>query len=394
MRLKIISKSQDEYIFLVFQLCVSALIIFFSVIDAPVLASKMYSLSFINLIILYLVSYKRGNVTTTGWLLIVWSLLSISFSVLSSNRNFSLQDYVSFATFAAAILYFQVSINVNVTKKIAHSVLIMGFIISAIYPIGYYFLGGNYSRNMGSELLTMHFSSPNLTGMHLALGCFSSVLFLLLSRGWYKRILCLIVFFVDLHLLFLTGSRNSILSVLLFLIGIVVVKIRRAKTLNCYLSYFIIVSPFVFALMYLAFIGVIGNRGTLDFLVEEGKPITSRVTIWNHVFETLKGVHWLIGDYSKLRGNLHNTHMTVLGSYGVIGLVLLVGYLISLVNRVNRAIHSTSQVICLICFLGVILIGNGEAGLFYGGMGMYTIAGSYLLLARYDWEKELSERVS
>ena len=176
-------------------------------------------------------------------------------------------------------------------------------------------------------------------------------------------------------------------------VGIVVVTIRRAKSLNRHLLVFIIVSPFVFVLMYLAFIGVIGNRGTLDFLVEEGKPITSRVTLWNHVFETLKGVHWLIGDYSKLRGNLHNTHLMVLGSYGLIGFSLFVGFLNSLIKYVNKEIRSTSQVICLVCFLGVILIGNGEAGLFYGGMGMYAIAGSYLILARFDWEKELLERV-
>ena len=33
-------------------------------------------------------------------------------------------------------------------------------------------------------------------------------------------------------------------------------------------------------------------------------------------------------------------------------------------------------------------MGFGEAALFYGSMGMYAIACSYLILARYDWEAE------
>lgn len=388
MRLRLGNIVFDESFFLISQIIISITITFFTIINQTTLTSVMFTLSFINLAFLYITSYKNSSITMWGWRLLAWCVLSILLSYLTGDKNFILYDLVSFGTFAATILYLQIVNNVNVTKNLAHLVLILGTASAVIYPIGYYFLNANEYRIMGSLLLTMHFSSPNLTGTYLAQACLFSVLCFIITRKKIVKIIVTVVFVLDFYFLYQTGARNSLIAVIVALIGIVFVKIRKIKKINHIITFLIAIAPLVFAIMYLLFINTIETSGYLSFIIEEGKPITSRLRIWNNALQTLKGFHWIIGDYSKLRGNLHNTHITILGSYGIVGISFLIKYLTDVMNTVGKTIKSPSQLICLICFFGTIIMGFGEAALFYGSMGMYAIACSYLILARYDWESE------
>ena len=200
MRLRFGSSTLNERTFLVLQLFISVLIIFFTITDRQSLTSAMFALSFINLLVLYLTSYRSGSVTSSGWLLLNWCVFSIVISYMIGSKNFAWVDLVSFATFASTIVFLQVVCNIEVTKKLAHAVLFIGVASAALYPIGFYFLGANEFRDLGSSLLTMHFSNPNLTGMYLAQACLYSILcFFLTKKKLYKIIaiiICVIIYII------------------------------------------------------------------------------------------------------------------------------------------------------------------------------------------------------
>ncbi len=388
MKLRIHNYVLDYRVFLSIQLIISTLIILFTLINSQSLASAMFSLSFVNLILLYLSSYCKCETTSFGLLLLIWCVISIAFSYVSGDKIITFEDLISFFTFAATIMFMMAASSIFVTKEVANSVLYIGMTSTLLYPICYFFLGANEYRRMGSLLLTMHFSSPNLAGMYLAQACLCAILGIILIKKRFVKVISMIAFGFDFYFLILSAARNSILTVLFVVAGIIYIKIKRIRKFHP-LSFFIVsIMPLIFAIAYLLFIETIGSTGRLDFIVEEGKPITSRVEVWRNVFNTLKGVYWLTGDFAHLRGNLHNTHMTILGSYGIIGIVLLVKFLVDVIRNANQTMQNSLQAICLICFFGTIFMGNGENGLFYGSMGMYAIACSYLILARYDWEAE------
>lgn len=388
MRIRIGQVSLDGEFFIVTQMLISVCIIFFTLIDRQPVTSAFFALSFINLIFLFLTTYRSDGIASYGWIFMAWCVFSIIYSYLDSGKNFAFEHLVSLFTFFATVLYLQVVNNIEVNKTIAHRVLFIGAVSSALYPIGYYFLGANEFRNMGSVLLTMHFSSSNLTGMYLAQACLYSLLGFVLTKRKLNKLLLVVLFGFDFYFLFLSGARNSMIAVLMVIVALVFMIIKRRSQINHAVCWIVAIIPLAFAIAYLVFIDTIVARGTLDFIVEEGKPISSRVCIWSNVFQTLKGIHWLTGDFAKLRGNLHNTHITILGSYGVIGVFMLISYLTKVMKKTCAFVSSPKQAVCVIAFFGTIFMGNGEAALFYGSLGMYAIACSYLILARYDWDAE------
>lgn len=388
MRLKIKSIVFDNKILLSIQMLISSLMIWFTINAQSSITSILFASSFVFLVLLYLSSYKKDNITLIGWILILWCAFSILISYLLSNQPFAIADLISFFTFVATILFMQSVSHIEATKKIVHLIMFFGIASSSLYPIGYYFFSANHYRLMGSLLLTMHFSSPNLTGVHLAQACIFSALGLFLLKKTWMRALSAVIFGFDLYFLFLSGARNGMITVLLVLSGMLATKMYKIKKIKLWICFAVSIAPFLFSIAYLMFIDIIGARGTLDFIIEEGKPITSRVKIWQNVFNTLKGSHWILGDFCRLRGNLHNTHITILGSYGFVGLGLMIKFLNDIMAHSNSMICSSSQTLCMIAFFGTIFMGNGEAALFYGSLGMYVIACSYLILLRYDWDND------
>lgn len=139
--------------------------------------------------------------------------------------------------------------------------------------------------------------------------------------------------------------------------------------------------PLMFLLLYLQLIEWDAIKETFNFMVEEGKPLTSRVEIWRNILRDLKG-YYLTGDYFELGGNAHNSHMVVLASFGTVALLLVIYYLYLILKEANSKCATKKQMICLLAFCCSLFMGMGEGALFSGGLCLYVMCCTPLLLAR------------
>jgi len=132
-----------------------------------------------------------------------------------------------------------------------------------------------------------------------------------------------------------------------------------------------------------------GNLQQYDVLFSEAKALSSRTEVWTNAFEMIKA-HSITGAYYQISdgtgsSQMHNTHIDVWASYGTIVFILLIIYLIRIVISISEKCTLKLQTISVIAFLGIIVMGTGEAALFSGGVGIYILSCSFLLLAKCEY---------
>ena len=181
-----------------------------------------------------------------------------------------------------------------------------------------------------------------------------------------------------------TGARNTILALVLFAVLCVLVALKREKSFSKPFMLIINIIPIAFVPIYLSCIDFVQKSGWVDFLVEEGKKLTSRFGVWEDRFEKIKGL-WLMGNYAESSGNAHNSHLVLLSSYGIAVLILMIYFLYKLCAQVNDEAEDKKNLFALAAFFAVIFMGLGEGALFSGGQGIFIMACGFLLLARCDY---------
>ena len=160
-----------------------------------------------------------------------------------------------------------------------------------------------------------------------------------------------------------------------------------------WLALLIAVFPGVFALLYIAVVNTPWVRETFAFLVDEGKGLDSRLEIWENGLQYL-GSFPFLGAYSEISNGtgtfqMHNTHMDIACSYGVPVLIMTCYLLWRYLHQDNRIYTSKESFTYLLGFVSAVLMGIGEAALFSGGLGVYVLIGSFLLMANQRQEGDL-----
>lgn len=120
---------------------------------------------------------------------------------------------------------------------------------------------------------------------------------------------------------------------------------------------------------------------TLSFLVEEGKPLESRMDIWTFALSLLHESPFLGAYYEAGYGTgmfqMHNTHLDTAVSYGIPTLVLVCLFLYRLLRQAQEGEGDRS--VSALAFMSVLFLGVGEAALLSGGLVFYLYAGLFLL---------------
>ena len=357
-------------------------IVLLTVLDFGSIVSILFSLSFILELLLLLFDFKSFSKNAFLLLaLVIYCFASIIFSFLRSGGSFSISYFISFFTLLSTVIFIKIMTYFDPGKSLVTVVLVLTIIYASIFPFAYFVL--NIKTQM-SYWLSMNFGNPNMLGWALAPAVMFSIIGFLLIKNRIVKLLCIILTIVDSFLLLQTDARNSILAVFVFFIFLVIIIFKKKKFSKKTL-FVASIFPTLFFVTYMLLIHDIGSNGILDFLVDNGKGLDSRFSFWNTRIELMDPVSWIFGDFSKFRGNMHNTHFTVLCSYGLIGLALFSGFLFDCMNRVNECIKNKKQMVCLAGFFCVILLGNGEGALIYGSIGIFMYACLFLLFARYEW---------
>ncbi len=381
-----------------FQLILYLLIVFFTMCGNEQMVSLSFYITFFVLVVNFFAVSRESNFNEKYsmdmvllLMMIVFAFLAITIVIQPYNTSFDYFTYLKkYLMFCSTLMFLYIAARMTVHRELINYILKINYILSALY-ISFYFLGEKRYYGGG---ITLNFSNPQL----LALFLVNTALYLIIALKWYKsiflRIVSISTFCVIVRIIIETRSRTAWGGLAVFTILSLFTLVRKNFKIRPLFSVVLILSPLLFAIIYLMKIKDFVVTGFFDFVESPGKIIVSRVQIWSNAFEIIRE-NPIVGDYYGISGGtgmsqLHNTHLDVLASYGCLVFILFIVYLCRIVLRTNRGCETKLQKIALLSFFTIIILGFGEAAFVSGSLGMYILSCSFLLIARY---KETSDNL-
>lgn len=355
-------------------------IVVFTLLNYSGLVSLCFYTSFIILAFEAIIMIQHNNnLSIFSLSILIIAFLCVLLNMISRETHLNLGNSVFYLVFAALIIYIYMMLKVKVTFNLYMWIINCGCITALIYPLAYYGLG---IRTVHQRYLTMNFSNSNLLGMWIL----QSVMFCIVGMTYYNsirlKILFSVAFVLNIILMYQSGSRNAILALSLGGILLIIISLKEMAVPK-WLIVFVDVAPLIFVWFYLKAHSWISSSYFLGILEMEEKGIDSRYDIWKSTLYNIKDHVWT-GDYFRLAGNVHNSHLTIICSFGIIVLFMTLIFLYKVMNEVNKVSITFRQKLCLICFFVTIFMGIGEGALFSGGLGLYIPSCSFIVLARYS----------
>lgn len=377
----------NKFIFCEYIIC--AIIILSTLLMKSEVSSIFFSVSFIVLFVETVFISCRAEEKKNfnlSVLIIALSAFCILFSSVLLEAQITFEYLKEYFVFAATILLLYVSSNVIVNNKTVNFILKFNIIIAALYPIAYnFFSQENYFTD-----LSLNFTNPNLAGMWILQSVLYSFLGVLLLKHFIWKLASAFLIAYNVYLINLTAARNCIITLALFILMLVWAMFKPSPKLPKWILVVVNIVPICFVPMYLYLLDWIKEKGWLSFMVSKGKPLDSRVEIWNDIIDKLNG-HWIMGVYPESAGNSHNSHLVILASYGFMVLLLVIIMMLSICLDINKRIVSKKQTYALIAFFAALFMGFGEGALFAGGQGIYIMILGFVFLANGSYEDSVKK---
>ena len=375
----------DSKIYL-FQLMLLFGICLFTVLQRGAVVSALFHITFFGLLAGLGVQLLRRPWLNELHIAAAVLIIVAFFHVAMQTNSYALSYYNKLIIFACSVLMLPFLPALEVDGRQVDWVLRINLCIAAIYPVMYILLP---DRGYLGRFLTFHFTNPNLAGMFLT----HSALYCAIALSYYKgkvlRLLILALFLQLTYFIWLTGARSCFFALACFAVAVVLDFLcKKSIRISSWLSFVILASPFLFALLYLAW----EKSGLLEWMtsvlrVSEEKALTSRVKIWTDALTQFKGSP-LFGAYDKISkgsgmSQMHNTHIDVLVSYGLVPFGLFIFLLHKSVKRILAGVTEEFALKGLFAFYAIIIMGTFEAALVSGGVGLYIMSFGFLVLAKY-----------
>ena len=319
--------------------------------------------------------------------ILLWTIIVLlSFIVVITGEGGGGFSYLrKWIFFVSTINLYYWVYSTDITFNMINKVFRCGILLSVIFIIGYA-AGRGYTTEteFSKKMFTLHLSNPNFTGMcalDIFLCTFIAVDF---TKRKMLKLLYLTLSVVMLYFIWLTEARGSIIAALLFII----LKFVPGKKYNKHITFWVIIFPLVFAILYMELINNKDIMEFFEFAVSEGKSLSSREEIWTVAIDIIKE-NFVFGNYflstgGTGQGQLHNIHLDTLAAYGIIVFVFQIIFMNRIVNNIGKEIKTSYQMTGMLAFYAVIISGTFEAGLFSGSLGIYVFFGGFLMLAKYQ----------
>ncbi len=335
-----------------------------------------------------MVNRDSANTFLLLMILVTTGLLSVLLG------GFDFNYLKKFIIYITALSSFFVAARTQVTDRTVGVLLGSNLVVSLAYILRSRAEGAYVRQN-----LWLFFSNPNFAGMWLFMSTVLLVVAVLFVKKNFWKVVLVIITGYLVYLSFQTGSRNIWLSIGYAATLCVLCMIAKKSRFKKWQLFVVDMFPllFVFAYMFAISNGLI-TESISDALVSDGKPITSRFSVWENAFAFIEQ-HPILGAYSVIDGGagtfqLHNTHIDVWAGYGTVGLVLFLVYIYRIMKEVNDSCNTKVAMFALAGFMCMTLMGTAEAGLYATGMGMYIYVSSFLLLANYANQKQNENSIS
>lgn len=362
------------------EIAIASLIVIFTALGYSNIVSLLFALSFALLF-----AFLGFTVQSFPFIAFLLSVLSFSHAVfygLIEETAFSVSYFKRVIMFISMVLLLDFTVRYceNVSGKTLKLIQSFPIVAGAYLVFSFFFLGNAHIWAGG---ITLGFTNPNFTGMWLTHLIFYGILFVMQSKTHKANILFIPVIGLMLYLLVMTRTRSCFIAIIMFVLFLVIRLLRiRLRNWMCVL---IAVFPIIFVFIYLKIIMSDTIQNTLSFLTSKGKPLSSRVFVWQTGLE-IASKHPIFGNYIGLEGeigysHMHNTHLDVLCAYGIIPLVLFCYLLYMTLKRIISKVNSVYQYVAFASFASIIIMGTFEAAIVSGAMGMNLLTIGFIVLA-------------
>lgn len=358
------------------------------------ITSYMFLLTFPVTVVLWLRTIRS---TITGLDCLV--LITISLALINVLINASMTGIMpSFSyirkliIFCITLLFLQTAYRIRIDDSIVRYINVAADLLVIYLILVYFFMNVQMFQLHGrmSVYLTFHMDNPNFTALFLSCLYMLELYRLFTPEKWYLKLLHIVMAGFLALFVVQTQSRNAQLVLTIFT-GVCAWLIFRGTEkmrLGKFRAALIAIVPGLFVAGYLLLVYTPVIQKAFDFLVSEGKKLDSRTKIWTSALENLwkSPVFGAYNQISKGTGSsqMHNTHLDIACSYGVVVLILVCILLFCYLNQKDREYKDKAGFIYILSFACAIILGIGEAALFSGGLGLYILAGSFLMLSNHS----------
>lgn len=388
MKFKISSQSIIRVLFLL-SVCICILNIFKLYGVISFLYTLMFPLVILLTVLVLSTGYNRKFSIIFLVLISILALTNSSISLLLSSQGNTIADLKKTVIFITTIAFLFVANQVKLDKKTLICVE-KAIIVSSVLIVLLYFLKYNEiyrQTNSGVRFLYFNFHNPNYTSMYLLVYGIYNLIF---SWKFQKKIYKILCFCLALFMFFCvvkTLSRNTLLIMILFLVGYIFIRTKKQLGLsnNIPISILISVWPLVFAILYMSFVHVVDKVKILSFLNLE-KGFDTRYEVWSNALAKLRESP-IMGDFSfSVIRQSHNSHLDIWISYGLIVLLLTCVFIFLIVNNSGNMYANRISFLYMFGFICCIFIGMAEAALFSGCQGLFIMVGVLALLSKSESE--------
>lgn len=358
------------------------------------LTSTLFLLTFPLTVLLWFSAIRR-TVAETDIIMIIAAVLAVVGVLLNAaaaNANIGFPYLKKMIMFIMSLLFLQTSYRMRISEELA---VFINRIVDAVtlFLIGMYFLQYPQMHLFHGRVtvyLTFRFTNPNLTAMFL-ICLYMLKMHRLFSRSkWYVKLYHIVTSLFLAWFVVETYARNCLLVLVLYTVVTSWMTLRGWKDMRVSRGWAGLFAcfPALFVAGYMALIPSRWIQNLLSFLVGEGKDLDSRVSIWGPALERL----WnspLTGAYYEIShgtgsSQMHNSHLDIATSYGILPLVLVCVLLARYLHQNGRVYTEKNKYSNVLGFACAIMLGLGEAAIFSGGLGIYILVGTFLLLANQE----------
>lgn len=303
-------------------------------------------LIFISILGVIVRELRNGIIQKPFFEVLIICAFSLASIFLSGMMSY--QAIVAFFSFIEIPAIIAISRPINSDKRI-NTVVACAIITTGLYIIAFFSTRSHVYMTIYGERrikdLTLGFSNPNETGLHLMATFYVLVSSIFFFKKRVGKIVCSLAAIVCVYFVFQTLSRASILVCCLFLF--LLVPTVRKNVIPKIVSNSVLISPLVILILSLFFSSFFSSITWMNDALDTG-----RTAIYLQRLNDLSALQWIIGDYSYMFQNSLNSYLSVLVTVGFFPLILFIrniGHGFSVLGK--NAIHKYNTV----AFLGILL---------------------------------------
>ena len=368
------------------EIAVASIIAMATVLSYSQIVSPLFSLSF--MIPLIYISRRVKSFSKELLLLTVLCLFHVWFNGMVYGGALNFGYFKKLIMFLSFIYLSYYAVNISLCRaRLLNVIKTSPLIAGVVMVVSYFFLG---KTELWAGGITLGFNNPNTAGIWLLHLILYGILYVLECPKKKIRILYVPIIAAMFRMLELTRTRSCYIALAFFAV-LLFLRIFKIQ-INTSICFAIAVAPLICTFIYLNIADSYWFQSKFAFLVSDGKPLTSRMSLWTHAFEVIK-THFLFGDYCGISNGtgmsqLHNTHLDVLCSYGIVPFLLFIKLLYKNIIQILRKANTFYKYAAFTSFCAVLIMGTFEAAVVSGSMGLNLLTVGFIVLGIADPDHE------